>query len=306
MSLSTTLAGFDLKSCLMNASGCYCSTHNQLDQLSTSLSGTIVTKSGTIHYREGNSMPRMHFDEYGSINSIGLANPSYKYYMDYKTPKPYIQSIYPFSLQDLSVMLTNINKKSKCLIEVNLSCPNVHDNNYFEEYNKYFDLITQLRVDNLTIGIKLAPIFDINYYQEIGHMLLKNNIKFITCCNSLPNGLMVNYVTEQTMIRPNYGLGGISGLYAKPISLANVYNFNRVLNDKIDIIGCGGIKTGTDVFEYILCGAKAVQIGTQLIKEGVECFDRIDTELNIVLNSKGYKHINDFRGKIMVCGSAKL
>jgi dihydroorotate dehydrogenase (fumarate) len=78
---------------------------------------------------------------------------------------------------------------------------------------------------------------------------------------------MIDYQTERTRIAANGGLGGLAGSYIKPISLPNVYNFSWLLKEKIDIIGCGGITIGIDIFEYILCGAKAVQVGTQLIRE---------------------------------------
>jgi dihydroorotate dehydrogenase (fumarate) len=87
----------------------------------------------------------------------------------------------------------------------------------------------------------------------------------------------------------------------KPISLSNVYNFYRILGDKIDIIGSGGVNTGMDVFEYILCGAKCVQIGACMLREGTHCFKRIENELYEIMKAKGYSHIEDFRGKLGIC-----
>jgi dihydroorotate dehydrogenase (fumarate) len=74
--------------------------------------------------------------------------------------------------------------------------------------------------------------------------------------------------------------------------------FFQLLNCDISVIGCGGIKTGLDAFEHILCGASAVQIGTQLWKEGVGCFERISNELKLIMSEKGYQFIDDFRGKL--------
>ena len=94
----------------------------------------------------------------------------------------------------------------------------------------------------------------------------------------------------------------ILGGFIKPIALSNVriiYNlllsYNRL---DIDIIGVGGIFTGRDVFELILCGAKAVQIGTCHWTEGSVCFERIENELIDIMNKKGYTSINDFYGKL--------
>lgn len=305
-SLSTKISTIDLPSCFMNAAGCYCLTHDQINELVHSHSGAIVTKSGTLKPKEGNILPRLYINQYGSLNSMGLPNYGYKYYMNSLCPKPYIQSLYPFNLQELEIMLTDLNKQgSQRLVEINLSCPNVQTNHRFNSYSQYFDKITQLNCSNLIVGVKLAPLFESNDYDIVANLLLKSEIKFITCCNSLPGSLMVDYQTQRTVIAPQNGLGGLAGFYIKPISLSNVYNFNRLLKDKIDIIGCGGITTGRDIFEYILCGAKAVQVGTQLIREGPQCFNRLETELYDLMRSKNYTSINDFCGNIIVC-DAKL
>ena len=75
------------------------------------------------------------------------------------------------------------------------------------------------------------------------------------------------------------GFGGIGGEYIKPTALANVHAFYQRLNPQIQIIGTGGVLTGRDAFEHILCGASMVQVGTTLHKEGVSAFDRITNEL---------------------------
>jgi len=60
----------------------------------------------------------------------------------------------------------------------------------------------------------------------------------------------------------------------------------------------GGIKNGKDVFEYILAGAEAVQVGTQFEIEGVKCFKRINNELKVIMKKKGYASLNKYRGKL--------
>ena len=66
----------------------------------------------------------------------------------------------------------------------------------------------------------------------------------------------------------------------------------------IDVVGCGGVQTGQDAFEHILCGASMVQIGTTLWEEGKTCFERISNELAEIMKVKGYNSINDFKGKL--------
>ena len=98
------------------------------------------------------------------------------------------------------------------------------------------------------------------------------------------------------MIRPKNGFGGIGGEYIKPTALANVHAFYQRLNPEIQIVGTGGVLTGRDAFEHILCGASMVQVGTTLHKEGVGAFDRITTELKAIMEEKGYQSLEDFRG----------
>ena len=84
----------------------------------------------------------------------------------------------------------------------------------------------------------------------------------------------------------------------KPVALANVRAFWKLFQGRIPIIGVGGVMTGTDVFEHLLCGASAVQIGTVLVEEGVGAFERLARELSAVLSRKGYTTPSACRGKL--------
>ena len=88
------------------------------------------------------------------------------------------------------------------------------------------------------------------------------------------------------------------GRAVKYTALANVKKMRELLDDSIDVVGVGGVFTGEDAFEMILCGATAVQIGTCHWTEGPKCFDRINAELIEIMKSKGYNSINDFKGKL--------
>jgi dihydroorotate dehydrogenase (fumarate) len=66
----------------------------------------------------------------------------------------------------------------------------------------------------------------------------------------------------------------------------------------MSIIGVGGIMNGTDAFEFLLCGADAVQVGTVFMKEGPECFARINRELEVILKKKGYKSVAEAKGTL--------
>lgn len=71
-----------------------------------------------------------------------------------------------------------------------------------------------------------------------------------------------------------------------------------LLDDSIDVVGVGGVESGVDAFELILCGASAVQVGTCHWNEGPKCFNRICQELRDIMKNKGYSSIDEFRGKL--------
>lgn len=289
----TSFCSIPLRSCLMNASGCYSSTLSQIHELDTiSSCGAIVSKSCTLFQQDGNTHPRLYLDDALCINSMGLPNLGHEYYSNIVTNKPYIQSIYPKNIDDLDKLF---NTKSN-IIELNMSCPNISSNYNISNYELYLEKINQIK-GTKCVGLKLAPIFDLRDYHIMSDIILKYDIKFITCSNNVPNCLVIDYVSEKTAINPNNGLGGMS---FKAISLSNVYNFHKILKDKVDIIGAGQIISGKDVFEYILCGAKCVQIGSVLLREGTGCFRRIESELYNIMKMKNYGTVSEFCGKVKV------
>jgi len=91
--------------------------------------------------------------------------------------------------------------------------------------------------------------------------------------------------TETTRIKPKDGYGGIGGSVIKPIALANVRQFSKLT--KCSIIGCGGITCGRDVYEHLLCGASAVQIGTEFYKDPL-ALGRILLEFAAYITEKKY------------------
>ena len=146
-------------------------------------------------------------------------------------------------------------------------------------------------------GLKLPPFFDHVQFERIAQIIkCFDNVQYLTCVNSVGNAIEINVDTECGVIKPKDGLGGLGGCDILPIALSNVYQFKKLLPD-LDIIGCGGIKTGEDVFKHLLVGATFVQIGTTLNREGLNSIERIINELEILMIKKGYITIDEFRGK---------
>ncbi|WP_179395142.1 dihydroorotate oxidase [Lacticaseibacillus absianus] len=308
VNLSTTIGKYTFDNVLMNASGVHCMTADELDEVAASPAGTLVTKSGTLVARAGNPDPRYAALALGSINSMGLPNKGYTYYLDYALKfqathpdRPLFLSIAGTGPADYAQMAATIQASDfNGLTEFNLSCPNVPGKPQIA-----YDLETTEQIlDDLfnvfhkPAGIKLPPFFDLAQFDVMAALLNRYPLTFINSINSLGNGLMIDTATDTALIRPKGGFGGIGGAYAKPIALANVRAFRQRLREDIAIIGTGGVTTGRDVYELILCGASLVSLGTVLQEEGIPAFARLTRELEAEMTAKGYDSISAFQGQL--------
>ena len=309
-SLRTQIAGFSFDNCLMNAAGVACMTVEELEEVRQSAAGSFVTKTATLEARAGNPEPRYRDVPLGSINSMGLPNQGIDYYLDYllslqesQPERTFFLSLVGMSPDETHTLLKKVqNSGFKGITELNLSCPNVPGKPQiaydFETTERllgeafgYFDK---------PLGIKLPPYFDIVHFDQAAEVFNRHPLKFVNCVNSIGNGMYIE--DESVVIRPKNGFGGIGGEYIKPTALANVHAFYQRLNPSIQIIGTGGVYTGRDVFEHILCGASMVQIGTALHQQGVEVFERVSLGLKAIMVQKGYETIEDFKGKLKYLG----
>lgn len=281
-------------------------TKEELEAVEQSEAGSFVTKTGTLEPRTGNPEPRYYDTALGSINSMGLPNLGYNYYLDYVTElqntpnsKPHFLSLVGLTLEETHHILKIVEASDyKGLVEVNLSCPNVPGK---PQIAYDFETTDQILSDIFSyytkpLGVKLPPYFDIVHFDQAASIFNKYPLSFINSINSIGNALIIE--DESVVIKPKNGFGGLGGDYIKPTALANVHAFYQRLNPSIKIIGTGGIKTGRDAFEHILCGASMVQVGTALYQEGPEIFTRLTKELKEIMVEKGYNSLEDFRGKL--------
>jgi dihydroorotate dehydrogenase (fumarate) len=305
MTTKTKIAGIEFNSYICNASGPLDSTLEELENIANSRSSAIIMKSCTIEPRKGNQEPRYVRLPLGSIQSMGLPNLGYQEYVGFSSQlkrfnKPIIASVAGLSVEDFEKMVSAFQSSDVDLIEVNLSCPNLEGKPQvaydLEQTEKVLRRISNL--GNKPIGLKLPPFYDFVHHKKMAGLIEKYKISFITCINSVGNTLIIDPEAEAPVIKPKKGFGGLCGDYIKPIALANVRAFYELLGNKISIFGVGGIKTGTDAFEFLLAGADAVQIATAFEKEGANCFAKINSELEEILRQKGYNSIEEVKGNL--------
>lgn len=310
VSTESKVLGLSFSSCVMNASGALCTSFEELRSLDESYAGAIVSKSCSQMEREGNPKPRYFHNQDLSLNSMGLPNNGYSYYIlssQKLNRKPFIMSVAALdkiiTYQILEVIL---QESTVSMVELNVSCPNLcHSNqvlgNHFEDLDNYFSVMSPLfqkyKMIGKPYGVKLPPYWEGYQFDVVSKLIQKYQFDFVTTLNSVPNCLVIDTETESPVIIPKNGIGGLGGKFVKPVTLSNIYQLRCRLPDVV-IIGCGGIETGEDVFHHLLAGASLVQVGTELMKRGPSVFAKIESELKDIMIRKGYHHIGEFIGKM--------
>ena len=192
-------------------------------------------------------------------------------------------------------------------LELNLACPNIPGKPTVAlDFEQMADVIAAVvghkgfAAAEVPLGVKLAPYFDGPHYDAAASIINahKGRIAFVVTMNTIGNCLFVDTETESAHIAPKGGFGGIGGGFTKHVALANVAQLRRRLDPSIDLVGVGGVATGEDAFQLILCGATAVQVATTHWLEGPACFDRVAAELRALMAAKGYAGLDEFRGKL--------
>ncbi|WP_430609221.1 dihydroorotate oxidase [Enterococcus sp. DIV0876] len=307
--LTTNFGPYTYQNPFMNASGVHCMTIEEMEELAHSKAGSFVTKSATISAREGNPEPRYMDLDLGSINSMGLPNRGVDYYLDYAIKKqvelpqgsPLFFSVAAMSVEENITLLKKIqNSAFEGITELNLSCPNVPGK---PQVAYDFELTASILTDVFSfftkpLGVKLPPYFDLAHFDQMAEILNRFPLAYVNSVNSVGNALFIDPDSDTVVIKPKDGFGGLGGAYIKPTALANVRAFYTRLKPEIKIIGTGGIRTGQDAYEHLLCGASMLQIGTELHKEGPAIFDRLINELSAIMADKGYQSISEFQGKL--------
>ena len=176
VSTATKIGAFDFDNCLMNAAGVYCMTREELADIDASAAGSFVTKTGTLNARAGNPEPRYVDTSLGSINSMGLPNHGFQYYLDFVTElqntpnsKNHFLSLVGMSEEETHTILKAVQDSDyQGLVELNLSCPNVPGK---PQIAYDFETTEKLLKDIFAyftkpLGVKLPPYFDIAHFDR--------------------------------------------------------------------------------------------------------------------------------------------
>lgn len=292
--LQVQIAGIRLEHPVMNAAGTCKGMEGEegVKNLARSATLAIVVGSATAEQRSGN-MGNVYFPHpYFSLNSLGLPNPGIEQYRiqlpdmvacAHDADKPLFFSVAGFSAEEYAVMAEVGFACNVDLVELNLGCPNIWEGVsqkriacFDLEMTKHILQTVSDRVGNeQRVSVKISPMSDPVLLEELAKLFLSFPlVKAIASCNTFPNALTLDE-SFIPLITPAEGLAGFAGSALKPIALGQVRQLKKVVGDKIDIIGVGGINAGKDVREFLHVGACCTQVATAFMNRGIKVFGNI-------------------------------
>lgn len=273
--LSVNLCGVRMKNPVVPASGTFGFGLELADSFDLNLLGGISLKGTTLQARFGNPTPRIADCTAGMINSVGLQNPGIDALVTEKVPQlrkiysnAVIANISGFSVDEYRECCA---KADACegidIIEVNVSCPNVHGGGLaFGTCAASAAEVTAAvkSVCRKPVFIKLSP--NVTDIVEIARACENAGADGLTLVNTFL-GMRIDIGRRKPVLANT--MGGFSGPAVFPIALRMVYQVAHACS--IPVMGCGGVSSARDVIEMMMAGATAVQVGAENLRDPFAC-----------------------------------
>ena len=299
--LRTKLSSLELDNPLIPASGCYGFGQDFAPLYDLNILGSISFKGTTVEPREGNALPRIAECPMGMLNSVGLQNPGVKVVVEEELPalkkifhKPLVANISGFSFEEFSILAEEMDKVENVgLLEVNISCPNVHNGGmaFGTDAKNVAEVCKRVKEKTRKpVYMKLSPnVTDITEMAKAAEAAGADGISLI---NTLL-GMRIDIKRRRPVLANK--VGGYSGPAIFPIALRMVYQVRKAV--QIPIIGMGGIASAEDVIEMMMAGASAVEIGAENLVHPYICRDILEN-LPILCEELGISSLQDIIGNI--------
>ncbi|MBQ5753015.1 MAG: dihydroorotate dehydrogenase [Alistipes sp.] len=299
--LSVELCGITLDNPVIPASGTFGFGEEMSKVYDLDILGSISIKGTTREPRFGNPTPRIAECSSGMINAVGLQNPGVDAVIEHELPelrkvfhKPIIANISGFSIEEYSECCAKIDKAEQVeIIEVNVSCPNVHNGGMaFGTQPESAAAVTRAvkAVTTKPVFIKLSP--NVTDIVSIARACEEAGADGLTLVNTML-GMRIDIMRRRPVIANK--MGGFSGRAIFPVALRMVYQVAQAC--RIPIIGCGGVATAEDVVEMMMAGASAVQVGAENLRNPFACAEIIE-QLPKVMERLGIERLRDITGII--------
>lgn len=263
--LTVNIHKLELRNPVMTASGTFGYGLEYNDFVDFDRLGGIVVKATTGSHREGNPYPRMAETHKGMLNAIGLQNKGVDYFISHIYPKikdfptQIVVNVSGSTIEEYEAVAEKINELENIpAIELNISCPNVKEGGMaFGTSCASAQAVTRAVRNRYkkTLIVKLSP--NVTSIAEIAKSVEDEGADCLSLINTLL-GMAID-AEKRTPILSTI-TGGLSGPAIKPVALRMVWQVHKAV--KIPLIGIGGIASATDVIEFMLAGATAIQVGT--------------------------------------------
>ena len=289
---------------LILASGILGTEAELMARVARSGAGAVTAKSCSLQPRAGHPNPTVLAWEHGLINAVGLANPGVEAEVEELVRtrallRPLgaalVASVFADTVGNFARVAARLAEADPDLIEVNISCPNVHD-----EFGAPFasdaavaaEVTTAVREavrGRAPILVKLSP--NVNDIAIIARAVESAGADGISTINTL-TGMIIDVEARRPVLANR--MGGLSGPAIRPLAVRCVYEIFRAV--AIPIIGMGGVSSGRHAIEMIMAGATAVGIGSAVYQDGPEVFGRIGHEMAALMVELGYESMAEMRG----------
>ncbi len=272
---SIRLGGIELTSPVMNASGPHSAEKGEIYELSARHSGAIVFKSCNIAGLETPENLKNRGVEHFAALARELAGRS----------KAIVGSVIGNTDDELVNVAKTLDRAGVKVLELNLADDYVQNSlGSFTSLDRLKAVIGRVRAEVAAVlAVKVPPKLSLEP-RAVADLFKQMRVGIAVCANDLPRDLTVDLET-----------GLASG--AKR-TLSQVHAFFQAGEGLLDVVAVGGINGGRDAYIAHLTGAKAVQVGSALIKEGAGALGRIDRELDSLLAEIGKSTVNEIVGTI--------
>ncbi|MBU0535496.1 MAG: dihydroorotate dehydrogenase [Nanoarchaeota archaeon] len=300
--ISTSIGGIRLGNPTILASGFMGVTGASMAYAARSGAGAVTMKSLGLEPRKVHPCPVVLSFDKGLINAVGLSGSGIEESMaEIEFAKkhagvPVIASIFAGTKKEFGMTAKEVSKAKPDLIEVNISCPNVHS-----EFGRPFgtDPKTAAEVTRevkkntkVPVIVKLTPnVVDI---KEIAVAVAKAGADVINAINTLGPGMIINITAKKPVLFNKRG--GLSGPAVRPIAVRCIYDIYEATKGKIPLIGTGGVTYGNDAVEMFMAGASAVGIGSAIHYRDIGVFRKVSLEITNFMKANRYSSIKEMVG----------
>jgi dihydroorotate dehydrogenase (NAD+) catalytic subunit len=302
--LGVQLCGVGLPNPLILASGILGTEAELLTRVARSGAGAVTAKSCSLEPRAGHPNPTVLAWEHGLINAVGLANPGVEAEVEELARTralleslgvALIASVFADTVENFACVAGRVVDAGPDLLEVNISCPNVHD-----EFGTPFAAdaaaaaevtaaVKEAVAGRVPVLVKLSP--NVSDIAEIARAVEIAGADGITAINTL-TGMVIDVHARRPILANR--TGGLSGPAIRPLAVCCVYDIYRAV--KLPIVGTGGVSSGRDALEMVMAGATAVGVGSAVYGEGPEVFGQIADQMGALLEELGYASVEEARG----------